>query len=122
VTALNVAQVAARKLVFIADLPSRLVDVNRRLEEQRLVQLEASLQLNQRVGLILDQDELLATMTEIIGSRYAYDGMYFYVWSHNDRTLTRMEHAQRRVRDFNTIDYRRATRPCAAQQPGHPHP
>lgn len=91
VTSLNVAQVAARKLVFIADLPSRLVDVNRRLEQQRLVQLEASLELNQRVGLILDQDELLTTMAEIIGSRYAYDGMYFYVWSHNDRTLTRME-------------------------------
>ena len=73
VTAANVAQVAARKLVFIAGLPSRLVDVNRRLEEQRLVQLEASLELNQRVGVILDQDEVLATMTEVIGARYDYD-------------------------------------------------
>lgn len=91
VTSHNVAQVAARKLVFIADLPSRLVDVNRRLEQQRLVQLEASLELNQRVGLILDQDELLATMTEIIVARYAYDNVHFYLWSHNDRTLTRLE-------------------------------
>ncbi len=91
VTAANVAQVAVRKLVFIADLPSRLVDVNRRLEEQRLVQLEASLELNQRVGMILDQDELLATMTEIIGARYAYDRVHFYLWSNNERTLTRME-------------------------------
>jgi signal transduction histidine kinase len=93
VTAANIAQIATRKLVFIADLPSRLVDVNRRLEEQRLVQLEASLQLNQRVGLILDQDELLATMTEIIVARYAYDEVCFYVWSHSERTLTRMERA-----------------------------
>ncbi|HQY92882.1 substrate-binding domain-containing protein, partial [Caldilinea sp.] len=91
VTAANVAQVATRKLVFIADLPSRLVDVNRRLEQQRLVQLEASLELNQRVGQILDQDELLTTMTEIIGARYTYDRIHFYLWSHSDRTLTRME-------------------------------
>lgn len=93
VTAQNVAQIAARKLVFIADLPSRLVDVNRRLEQQRLIQLEASLELNQRVGLILDQDELLATMTEIIRTRYAYDAVHFYLWSHSDRTLSRMERA-----------------------------
>ncbi|HHY57131.1 MAG TPA: substrate-binding domain-containing protein [Chloroflexi bacterium] len=93
VTADNVAQIAARKLVFIADLPTRLVDVNRRLEQQRLVQLEASLELNQRVGLILDQDELLATMTEIIRTRYAYDDVHFYLWSHSDRTLTRVESA-----------------------------
>jgi len=91
VTAENVAQVAVRKLVFIADLPSRLVDVNRRLEEQRLVQMETSLELNQRVGVILDQDELLATTAEIIGTRYAYERVHFYLWSHSDRTLTRME-------------------------------
>lgn len=93
VTAENVAQVAVRKLVFIADLPSRLVDVNRRLEEQRLVQMETSLELNQRVGMILDQDELLATTADIIGTRYAYDRVHFYLWSHTERTLTRMERA-----------------------------
>ncbi len=93
VTAANVAEVAVRKLVFIADLPSRLVDVNRRLEQQRLVQMETSLELNQRVGLILDQDELLATTAEIIGTRYAYDRVHFYLWSHSERTFTRMERA-----------------------------
>lgn len=91
VTATNVGQVAARKLVFIADLPSRLVDVNRRLEEQRLVQLETSLELNQRIGMILDQDELLDSMSEIIGARYAYDRVHFYLWSNSDRMLQRME-------------------------------
>jgi len=91
VTAANVGQVAARKLVFIADLPSRLVDVNRRLEEQRLVQLETSLELNQRIGLILDQDELLGAMSDIIGARYACEQVHFYLWSNSDRTLRRME-------------------------------
>ncbi len=90
VTAHNVSQVAAQKLVFIADLPSRLVDVNRRLEQQRLVQLEASLELNQRVGSILDQDELLTTMADIIRARYDYDRVHFYMWSHSNRILTLM--------------------------------
>lgn len=97
VTAANVGQVAARKLVFIADLPSRLVDVNRKLEEQRLVQLETSLELNQRIGLILDQDELLETMSEIIGTRYACERIHFYLWSNNDRTLRRIEHTDAAV-------------------------
>ena len=91
VTAANLAEVAVRKLIFIADLPSRLVDVNRRLEQQRLVQMETSLELNQRVGLILDQDELLATTAEIISARYAYDRVHFYLWSHGERMFTRME-------------------------------
>jgi signal transduction histidine kinase/AraC-like DNA-binding protein len=92
VTSHNVSQVAARKLVFIADLPSRLVDVNRRLEEQRLTQMEASLELNHRVGSILDQDELLVTMSEIIRTHYAYDQVHLYLWSNIDRTLTCVNH------------------------------
>ncbi len=87
VTAANVSQVAARKLLAIADLPSRLVDVNRRLEQQRLVQMETSLELNLRVGSILDQQELLATMAEIVGTRYAFERVQFFLWSHSDRAL-----------------------------------
>ena len=86
-TAANVSQVAARKLLAIADLPSRLVDVNQRLEQQRLVQMETSLELNLRVGSILDQQELLATMAEIFGTRYAFERVQFFLWSHNDRAL-----------------------------------
>ena len=93
VTAANVSQVAARKLVALADLPSRLVDVNQRLEQQRLVQMEASLELNLRVGSILDQQELLATMAEIVGTRYAYDRVQFFFWSHTERTLVLAQEA-----------------------------
>lgn len=87
VTAENVATVAARKLLAIADLPSRLVNLNRRSEQQRLVQLEASLALNQRVGSILDQQELLDTMAEIIATHYDYDRVHFYLWSNQERSL-----------------------------------
>lgn len=87
VTRANVSQVAARKLVAIAEIPSRLVDVNFRLERQRMVQMKASLELNQRVGSILDQDELLEVMSEIIRTRYDYDRVQFFFWSHTDRAL-----------------------------------
>lgn len=87
VTAANVSQVAARKLLAMAHLPSRLVNVNRRQEEQRLVQMQTSLELNQRVGSILDQEELLATLAEIIRVHYDYDHVRFYFWSNSERTL-----------------------------------
>ena len=67
VTRSNVAEVAAEKLVAIADLPSRLVDVNRRQEIQRVRQVETSLVINQRSGAVLDGTasihELACTLT-----------------------------------------------------------
>ncbi|MEZ4610482.1 MAG: hypothetical protein R2838_09615 [Caldilineaceae bacterium] len=39
----NVAQVSSEKLLAIAELPSRLVDVNQRQEQQRLRHVETSL-------------------------------------------------------------------------------
>ncbi len=88
VTAANLSQVAVEKLVFIADLPSRLVDVNRQQEQQRLLQLQTSLEINQRLGSILDPDELLAAMAQIFRSRYGFDRADFYLWSNPDRTFT----------------------------------
>ena len=66
VTSANITTVAMRKLLAIAQIPSRLVNVNFMLEQQRITQMETSVELNQRVGSILDQDELLAEMAEII--------------------------------------------------------
>ena len=89
VTAENAPQVAARKLVEIADLPSRLVDVNRRQEQQRLVQLQTSIEINRRVGSILDSDKLLHELAEIIRTRYAYDRSELYQWCEDEQCLRR---------------------------------
>ncbi len=78
VTAANAAQVAAETLVSMADLPTRLVNVNVRLEQQRLVQMQTSLELNRRVGSILDEAELLRELAGIIRSRYDFDHAEFY--------------------------------------------
>jgi signal transduction histidine kinase/AraC-like DNA-binding protein len=91
VTAANISQVAVRKLLAIAEIPNRLVNVNLGLEQQRLVQMKTSLELNHRVGSILDQDELLAEMAEIIRARYEYEHVQFFAWSNSERALTRIQ-------------------------------
>ena len=91
VTAKNIAAVATRKLLAIAQIPSRLVNVNFMLEQQRITQMRTSIELNQRVGSILDPDELLAEMAEIIRVRYEYAHAQLFVWSHGERTLVRVQ-------------------------------
>lgn len=97
VTAENITAVAMRKLLAIAQIPSRLVNVNFMLEQQRITQMKTSVELNQRVGSILDQDELLAEMAEIIRARYEYEQAQLFVWSHSERTLVRVQ--ERRADD-----------------------
>lgn len=94
VTPANVAQVAARKLVDIAALPSQLVDLNVQQETQRLKQMETSLELNRHVGSILDEEELLRTLSAIIRDRYAYDSVEFFLWSAAEQRLALVDPAQ----------------------------
>jgi signal transduction histidine kinase/AraC-like DNA-binding protein len=83
----NAVEVAARKLVDIAALPSRLVDVYVQQERQRLKQMETSLELNRHIGSILDKDELLRTLADIIRSRYAYDRVQLLLWEPAEQRL-----------------------------------
>jgi signal transduction histidine kinase/ABC-type sugar transport system substrate-binding protein/AraC-like DNA-binding protein len=99
VTAENLAQVAMRKLLAIAQIPSRLVNVNFRQEQQRLTQMQTSLELNQRVGSILDQDELRAEMAEIIRARYEYEDVQFFLWSQSDRAFVHVQEKRRADED-----------------------
>jgi signal transduction histidine kinase/AraC-like DNA-binding protein/DNA-binding LacI/PurR family transcriptional regulator len=80
VTNANVAAVALNRLQAIADLPSRLVGVNRQLEAERLKQLETSLAINRQMGSILDRDALSVAMAEVICDNYGYDHVRFYWW------------------------------------------
>lgn len=87
VTAENVAQVAARRLVDMAELPSRLVDVNRLQEEERLRQLRASIEMNRSLSAIVEWKELSRTLAEIIRSRYGYDDVQLFRWSAAEQCL-----------------------------------
>ncbi len=87
VTRENVAEVAAEKLVTIATVPSRLVGFSRAQEAQRIKQLETSLAISQRMGSILDRQQLSRDIAEIIRANFNYDRVLVYFWSESARTL-----------------------------------
>ncbi len=87
VTAENVSEIAARKLVAIANLPSRLIGDNTRQAQQRLSQLETSLKINQQVGAVLDRPQLARLIADLIRVSYGYDVVRLYLWDEATRTL-----------------------------------
>jgi len=80
VTPQNVLQVSAEKLIATTDLPNRLVIANRKMEQERYRQLETSLEINRRVGSILDLDMLSQQIAELIKTSYGYDEVQLYRW------------------------------------------
>jgi signal transduction histidine kinase/AraC-like DNA-binding protein/DNA-binding response OmpR family regulator len=80
VTAANVAEVAAQQLIALAALPSRLVGFSRQQEQQRMTQIETSLEINRRAGLILDRQHLAREITELIRANYGYDEVQLFLW------------------------------------------
>lgn len=87
ITPKNVAEVAAQKLVAIAELPNRLIGVNRHREQQHVTQLETSLAINRQIGTILDRHELTRTIINLIRTNYHYDRVLLYLWSETDQAL-----------------------------------
>lgn len=85
ITPANVNAVALQKLVAIAEIPSRMVGVNRRQEQNRLVQLETSAEINRQVGRLLDRRELLSQISNLIRSNYGYDDVQVFFWSKTEQ-------------------------------------
>ena len=87
VTQENVAEAAMQKLIAIADLPSRLVGVNRRRERQRLTLIETSRAINRLIGMVDDRRLLANEIVELIRSGYGFDTAQLYFWHEHDSTL-----------------------------------
>jgi Osmosensitive K+ channel histidine kinase len=87
VTKENVADVALQTLSSIAGIPNRLVGVNRREEQQRLTQLETSLEISRLVGSTLDPHQLSSQVVDLIRSNYGYDRAILYHWNAEKRIL-----------------------------------
>ncbi|HOU14384.1 MAG TPA: ATP-binding protein [Anaerolineae bacterium] len=87
VTAENVSQVAIEKLITIADIPTQLVGVNRRMEQRRLTQLETSLALNRRVGTTLKRSKIAQEIAELLRANYGYDFVWLWLWSEAEQVL-----------------------------------
>ncbi len=85
ITRRNAAQVSTEKLAAIASLPNRLVGISRHYEQERLVQLETSLEISRRVGSVLDRQQLYHEIVDLIRSNYGYDEAQLFVWSIRQR-------------------------------------
>jgi signal transduction histidine kinase/ABC-type sugar transport system substrate-binding protein/AraC-like DNA-binding protein len=87
VTAENLTEVALQKLLSIADLPTRLVGVNRQLEQNRLTQMETSAAINRHVGALLDRRRLSHEIADLIRANYGYDYVQLFMWSREDEAF-----------------------------------
>ena len=87
VTAENVAQAAAASLDLLAEMPSRLVGVNRQAEQSRLRQLETSAAINRHVGALLDRRQQGEELAKHIQADYGYDCVHILRWSEDDGML-----------------------------------
>ena len=87
VTAENVAQVAAASLGLLAEIPSRLVGVNRQAEQSRMKQLETSAAINRHVGALLDRRQQGEELAKHVQTDYGYDCVHILRWSQSDGML-----------------------------------
>jgi AraC-like DNA-binding protein/ABC-type sugar transport system substrate-binding protein len=94
VTRDNASDVTTRKLVALADLPSRLVGVNLSRERKRQARLEASLEIGQRIARTLERAALVRNIPEDVRFAYGYDEARFFTLL-PDGTL-RLEDTERR--------------------------
>lgn len=81
ITSENAADSAVQKMIAIANLPSHLVGVNREEERHRLVQLQTSAAINQRVGSLLDRRQLSREIADLLRVNYGFDHVQFFIWS-----------------------------------------
>ncbi len=88
VTIDNVHIIALQKLIAIADIPSQMVGVNHRQEQNRLKQLETSVEISRHVGPLLDRSTVLGETANLIRINYGYDEVQIFLWSELEQGFT----------------------------------
>jgi signal transduction histidine kinase/AraC-like DNA-binding protein/ABC-type sugar transport system substrate-binding protein len=89
VTAENVIAVAAQQHFATAPLTNRLVGFNRQQEQRRLSQLETSLAISRRAGVIMERQQLAHLIADVIRSSYGYAEVQLLRWDAEAQTLRR---------------------------------
>jgi signal transduction histidine kinase len=87
VSAKNVAEIAAQELSAIASLYDRMMSTRRQQQQQRLTQLETSLEISRRVGSILDRRQLSHEIANLIRASYGYDRVQIFHWLEQEQRL-----------------------------------
>lgn len=88
ITGENVARIAADKLVSIAKLPNRLVNVERGEQQQYHDYLETSLNISRQLGSVLNHDRLPVELARLIRTNYAYDHVQLFYWSEREQMIS----------------------------------
>ncbi len=87
ITRENVASIATRKLTAVASIPSRMVGYNRQQEQDRLTQLEISMEINRQIGSLLEREQLVEAIAPLVQKRYGYEWMRVLRWSEKNQLL-----------------------------------
>lgn len=87
ITQENVASVATRKLIAIADIPTRMVGYSRQEEKVRLSQLEISAEITHQIGSLGERERVVEIITNAVRQHYGYDWVRILRWSEKDQTL-----------------------------------
>lgn len=87
ITLKNVAGLATRKLSAIARIPNQMVGYNRQLEQDRLSQLEISMEITRQIGSLLERKQLSQVFSRLVRQYYGYDWMRILRWSDADGRL-----------------------------------
>jgi signal transduction histidine kinase/AraC-like DNA-binding protein/DNA-binding LacI/PurR family transcriptional regulator len=105
ITIENVHTIALQKLIAIADIPSKMVGVNRRQERNRLKQLETSVDISRHVGPLLNRTTALAETAKLIRINYDYEDVQIFLWSELEQGFT-LAYPENNIHDelFLTVD------------------
>jgi signal transduction histidine kinase/AraC-like DNA-binding protein/DNA-binding LacI/PurR family transcriptional regulator len=87
VTASNVTEVMADRLTTLANLPGWLAQVNQQRQQQRLNQLEASLEIISRIQSRFDSYRQLRDIVDLICAEHGYDQAKIYRWVEQEQRL-----------------------------------
>lgn len=87
ITRENVASVATRKMIAIADIPTHMVGYSRQQERERLSQLEVSMEIMRQIGSLRERDRVAQIITNSVREHYGYDWVRILRWSEKQQAL-----------------------------------
>ncbi len=88
ITQANVAEIATQKLIAIADIPSHMVGYNRQVEQERISQLEKSMEITRRLATLRDRDRLVEDIGELVCRHYGYEWIRIFRRDEDTQSLS----------------------------------
>ena len=84
----NAAKVAAEKLVAIANIPDRLIGLERQWRDEYRNFFGTSLDISRQIGSVLKPERLPIELAALIRGHFGYDHAELFTWSEHEQTLT----------------------------------